>query len=298
MPIAIRIDQPTSDRSARADMYGGTINVTTPSTASTALVEFARELIGEAFGRRDPELAQFDLPVDGYGEIVARLETGFLGHDEPRRLVQRLLVDRGCDPASTYFDVPRLRVSTSDDYLGTGIAYAWHPYRDTWRAAPLAQLDHWMPVYGITEDDAKAFHPEYFDRAVGNDSAEYDHDHRDATHPLPRLSETVDLLSSTTFVPPVGAILQFSGQHLHSDVPNTSGRTRFSIDFGTVDAGDLRVGLSARDVDSRCAGSTICDFMSAADLSPLPGDVVAPFRSGRNASARLRRRTTRAQASN
>lgn len=80
--------------------------------------------------------------------------------------------------------------------------------------------------------------------------------------------------------PPCGRHTGTLRHHLHSNVPNTSGRTRFSIDFHTVDVADIRVGLGARNVDGRSAGSSIRDFMSAADLSPVPDDVVALFDSG------------------
>jgi hypothetical protein len=284
MALAVQVDQPVGDRLQRAQMYDGTINITTPTPSSLALAMFARDLIGEAFGGRDPELTQFDLPVAEYAAILAELKPRFLHHPESKRFVQDLLVERGCDPASTYFDIPRLRISTSDDYLGTGIAYAWHPYRYTWYSAPLAQLNHWMPVYDVTEDNAMALHPEYFNRAVVNDSAVYDYsewnDVRVGARPLPGPTEPVDLLSSTVFVAPVGGILEYSGHHLQSDVPNASGRTRFSIDFRTVDVDDIRAGLGARNVDGRCTGSSIRDFTSAADLSPVPDDVIAIFNDG------------------
>jgi hypothetical protein len=282
MPIPIHVNQPVGDRLQRAQMYGGAINITTPSATSVEFVMFAREVMGEAFGGLDPESAQFDLPVKEYTAILEVLEARFLRHPESRRFVQQLLAERDCDPASTYFDVPRLRAITSDDYLGTGIAYAWRPYRDTWYSAPVAQLNHWMAVHDITEDNAMAFHTAYFNSAVKNDSQLYDHRRYVSaqSHPLPGVTGAVDLLSSTVLVPPAGGILEFSGHHLHSNVPNTSGRTRFSIDFHTVDVADIRVGLGARNVDGRSTGSSIRDFMSAADLSPVPDDVVALFDSG------------------
>ncbi|MGH3639580.1 MAG: hypothetical protein ACRDUX_11190 [Mycobacterium sp.] len=303
MPLAVQVDQPVGDRLQRAQMYDGTINITTPTPSSLALAMFARELIGEEFGGRDPELAQFDLPVAEYAAILAELKSQFIRHPKSKRLVQDLLVERGCDPAATYFDKPRLGISTSDDYLGTGIAYAWHPYRDTWCSAPLAQLNHWMPVYDVTEDNAVALHPEYFNRAVANDSAVYDHsqwnDVHAGTRPVPGPTEPVDLLSSTVFVAPVGGMLQYSGHHLHSDVPNDSGRTRFSVDFRTVDVDDIRKGLGARNVDGRCRGSSIRDFTSAGDLSPIPDDVIAMFNDGTetgNAAGVPRAQTARTRA--
>lgn len=293
MPIAVQFDQPVGGRLQRAQMYEGAINVTSPSEASIAYVTFARQLIGEAFGGRDPELAQFDLPVAEYAAILGSLKRRFAAHPESKRLLQQVLLERGCDPEATYFDVPRLRVSTSDDYLGTGVAYAWHPHRDTWCSAPLAQLDHWMPVYEISEDNALAIHTEYFNQAVANGSAAYNHyqwnakrraaaesNVRAESHALPGPTEPIEGFSSSVFVMPVGGMLEFSGHHLHSDVPNDSGRTRFSIDFHTVDVADVRAGLGARNVDGQSTGSTIRDFTSAADLSALPQDVVALFDDG------------------
>jgi len=164
-------------------------------------------------------------------------------------------------------------------------------HRDTWYSAPLAQLNYWMPVYDVSADNAMAFHPEYFDRAI--DSPVYNYYEWNAKHraaassnvrtevrPLPEPTEPVDLSSSTVLVTPVGGMLEFSGHHLHSSVPNTSGRTRFSIDFRTVNIDDIRCGAGARNVDSRCTGSSIRDFISAADLSPMPDDIVALFNDG------------------
>src|SRR3954468_17607215 len=175
MTIAVRFDQSVGGLIPRAQMYGGAINITSPSTVSIAFAMFARELIGEAFGGRDPEFAQFDLPAADHAAIIDVLKPRFIDHPESTRFVQQLLVDRGCDPETTYFDTPRLRTSTSDDYLENGISYAWHPHRDTWSSAPLAQLNHWMPVYDVTDDNAMAFHTESFNRAIANDSAAFDY---------------------------------------------------------------------------------------------------------------------------
>jgi hypothetical protein len=280
MTIAVRFDQPVGGLIPRAQMYGGALNITSPSTTSVAFAMFARELIGEAFGGRDPELAQFDLPAADHAAVLNALKPRFIHHCESTRFVQQLLLDRGCDPETTYFDVPRLRASTSDDYLATGNAQPWHPHRDTWSSAPLAQLNHWMPVYDVTDDNSMAVHTEYFSQAIPNTSASFDYHQwhardRAEGHPLPGPTETVNPFSANVFVTPVGGMAEFSGHHLHACVPNNSGRTRFSIDFRTVDVSDIRAGLGARNVDGRCTGSSIREFVSAADLTPMPDDVVA-----------------------
>jgi len=48
-----------------------------------------------------------------------------------RRSAFRDAEDLGFSLEKTYFDVPRMRSSTSDDFLTSGIAYAFHPHRDT-----------------------------------------------------------------------------------------------------------------------------------------------------------------------
>src|SRR2546422_2486545 len=55
-----------------------------------------------------------------------------------------------------------MRTATSDNYLTAGLAYAFHPHRDTWYSAPLCQVNWWLPVYEIAPDNAMAFHPRYW----------------------------------------------------------------------------------------------------------------------------------------
>ena len=55
--------------------------------------------------------------------------------------------------------------------------------------------------------------------------------------PIPR--EDFDPNPQVRFVVPPGGIVLFSGAQLHSTVPNTSGYTRYSIDFRTVNLDDV-----------------------------------------------------------
>ena len=200
----------------------------------------------------------------------------------------------GCDSEQTYFDVPRLRSSTSDGYLTTGIAYAWHPHRDTWYSAPPCQINWWLPVFELSPDNAMAFHPMYWNRAVANDSAGYNYyvwnkQHRGAAvaqlikedpRPLPKATEPLSLEPQLRLVCPVGGLIAFSGAHMHSSVPNTSGKTRFSIDFRTVNIDDARALRGAPRSDERCTGTTMRDYMRCTDHERLPADVVALYDDG------------------
>jgi hypothetical protein len=79
---------------------------------------------------------------------------------------------------------------------------------------------------------------------------------------------------------PVGGIIVFSGAHLHSSVPNTSGKTRFSIDFRSVHVDDLAVRAGAPNVDSACTGTVLREFKRARDASDLPPEIVALYEDG------------------
>jgi hypothetical protein len=286
-------DSRLDDDRRRAAIYGGDIFVTSPDEATAAFCAFTRGLIEKAFAGLDPETAQDLLAVERYAAILGDLKPRFIHHPQSKVFLREILEARGCDLDLTYVDVPRLRSSTSGGYLTSGIAYAWHPHRDTWYSAPLSQLNFWMPVYDIEPGNALAFHPEWFDRAVANSSELYNYyewntkyraaaasNIREETRPLPGPTVEVDVSDPLVLVTPVGGLVEFSGQQLHSSVPNHSGRTRYSIDFRTVHVGDVEAGLAAPDVDVACTGSSIRDFMRASDWTPMPERIVRLFEDG------------------
>ena len=58
--------------------------------------------------------------------------------------------------------------------------------------------------------------------------------------------------------------LVFSGAQFHATLPQSTGRTRFSLDFRIVDLGDHSAGLGAPDVDNRSRGSSLGDYIHPA----------------------------------
>jgi ectoine hydroxylase-related dioxygenase (phytanoyl-CoA dioxygenase family) len=169
------------------------------------------------------------------------------------------------------------------------IAYAFHPHRDTWYSAPMSQINWWLPIFDITPENCLAFYPKYFSRAVQNNAQIYNyaewnkrsrieaakHVNSD-TREQPKPQEEVDPDKIQIICPPAGLIL-FSGAHLHETVPNTSGIARYSIDFRTVHYGDAVAHLGAENVDSRCTGTTMGDYVRCSDLAHLPEALVASY---------------------
>jgi hypothetical protein len=160
--MAVFIDSDHDDAERRTGLYAGNIYVYSATEAGTEFATFAQQYVRDAFGGRDPEHVQYEMDVTEYAALLADLKPKFIHHEESKRLIRRLLVSFGCDADDTYFDVPRLRTSTSDGYLTTGIAFAFHPHRDTWYSAPMCQVNWWMPVFPIGPDNGMAFHPRYW----------------------------------------------------------------------------------------------------------------------------------------
>jgi hypothetical protein len=76
---------------------------------------------------------------------------------------------------------------------------------------------------------------------------------------------------------PPGSILMFSAQQMHSSVPNTSGVTRFSVDFRIVNSDDAAARRGAPIVDAQCTGTTMRDYLRGTDLAHVPDDIVRMY---------------------
>jgi len=277
----------------RAQIYDGELHLHAPRESTAALCQLAREMSEKAFAPLDPRTAQFELPVERYAEILSELKPAFIHHPRSKECIQAILRDFGCDVERTYFDVPRLRTSTAEDYLTTGIAFAFHPHRDTWYSAPMCQINWWMPLYPMTENNGIGFFGRYFREPVANNSEVYDYQRWNETarfnaaqhigkdtriQPTPQQ----DVDGSAEFrpvLPPDGLVI-FAGAQLHASVPNGSQETRLSVDFRTVHFDDAVAGRGAPNVDSRCTGTAMGDYLRGTDLEHLPEELVAKHREG------------------
>ena len=290
---AVLFDSPLNDDQRRARLYAGDLFVFSPTKSSRELIGLARSLLEEAFPGVQPEQAQFHFPVEEYAAILAKVKPAFIHHPDCKRLVPGILTELGCDPDQVHFDVPRMRTSTSDGYLTTGIAYAFHPHRDTWYSAPMCQINWWIPISLLEPGNAMAFHPGYFDRGVRNDSCTYDYGVWNAKHRFgavkhvgkdtrrqPHSFDPIQWDPNIVLCPPPGSIIAFSAAQMHSSIPNSTGYTRLSIDFRTVHAQDARELKGAVNVDSFCTGSAIDDYLRCADLAHLPADIQSTYEPG------------------
>jgi hypothetical protein len=283
----IYFDSRFDDNERRRLLFDGQIFVYAPTDASRQLCEFAQGLAREAFAPHDPREAEHQLPSDEYVAILAKLKPTFVHHPEAKVLLRGVLAELGCDLAKTYFDVPRLKTVATLDHQSSGLSTGIHPHRDSWYSAPLCQLNWWLPVFDIGSASALAFHPHYWQTPVRNSSSRFNHylwnqgarkaaavDKARYSESQPRPEEPIAMDPQVRFILPVGGVILFAGAQLHSAVPNTSGRTRFSIDFRTVHHDDLAERRGAPNVDTAATGTTLRDFMNVDTLERLPERIV------------------------
>jgi hypothetical protein len=291
--VNIFIDSKINDDDRRKELYRGSIFFHRSNVNAENLCQLARDLIAEAFGSLDPRKVQEAMPAEKSSEILSVLKPRFIHHPKAKEYIQGMLTELGCDLTKTYFDVPRMRTAFPGDYLKSGIAYAFHPHRDTWYSAPFCQINWWMPIYPISSENCMAIHPRYWDQPIRNGSSAYNYHQwnlesrqnaaqhiKTDTRVQPKPEEPVELDPQFRLICEPGAVYQFSAAQLHSTVPNTSGSTRYSIDFRTVHLEDVWTRTGAPNIDSACTGTTMGDYLKGTDLSHLPPEAIALYQDG------------------
>jgi hypothetical protein len=290
-------DRRLSDDERRHALYNGDIFVYSPIEATRKLCALARRILEEAFTPHDSRLIDQYLGMEEAAGILAKLKPAFIHHPECKRLLPEIIVGLGGDPAKTYFDVPRMRSAYPTNYLTSGIAYAFHPHRDTWYSAPMCQINWWLPIFDITPENCLFIKPNYFAHAVKNNSEIYNYQEwnarsrsdaakhvRSDTREQPKPQQEIEQEDLRVICPPGGIIL-FSAAQLHGTVPNTSGVARYSIDFRTVHLDEVLAHDGARNIDARCTGTTMGDYLRCTDLQHLPAEVIASYDEGAKIAA-------------
>ena len=289
---SVYFDGELSDEERRQRLYAGDIVMLSAKPGTQALVALARAMLEDAFTPHDPRSVHKHMTPERVAEILSKLKPSFIHHPKCKELIPAVMSENGVDLDKIYFDVPRLRSAYPAHFLSSGIAYAFHPHRDTWYSAPMCQINWWMPIYPLSANNAMGFYPRYFSEPVKNNSDIYNYyewntknrasaaQHvKGDTRQQPKPQQELDPLT-VRYLPAPGGIIVFSGAQLHETVPNTTDLARYSIDFRTVHLDDVVAGRGAPNIDSRCTGTTMRDYLRASDLQPLPEDVVRRYDDG------------------
>ena len=300
MNCTVHIDSPLTDDERRARLYAGDIFIFSPNPHSRRLIDLGSEMLEEAFKGLDPRKLHETMSVEAVVEVLKDLKPRFIHHPRCKELIPAMLHHWGIDLEKLYFDVPRMRTAYPSDFLSSGIAYAFHPHRDTWYSAPAMQLNWWLPIYPLDRENCMGFYPHHFASPVRNNSEIYNYyrwneqsrataaQHvKTDTREQPKPQEAVKG-PSIRYLPQPGGCILFSGAQLHETIANTSGVARYSIDFRTVHLDDVKAHRGAPNIDSRSTGSTLRDYLKASSPSEkLPDDLVAEYDDGSEVQAAI-----------
>jgi hypothetical protein len=274
MPVFVDLEVPPDE--LRQTLFDGNLVILTKLSAVREFVQHAREQLTELFWPHDPEFAHEHFDPPAMARMLGIWKPAFIHSDRSKKLVCEIIQEAGFAAEFTHYDVPKPRTAFPVGHLTTGVAFAFPWHRDTWYSAPAQQINWWLPVYTARPDNSMSFDLQNFGQAVPNTSGGFDYYDNNAKR-LTTASQVAmetqarpgaidhEPLHDLVVLPSPGAVLLFSGQQLHTSIPNTSGRARYSVDFRTVDARDLTAGRGAALVDADCTGTSIRDFRSIAD---------------------------------
>ncbi|GAA2640650.1 hypothetical protein GCM10010399_87800 [Dactylosporangium fulvum] len=274
--MAVHIDLQASADDLRRHLYDGHLLVMTRLPSVAQFVEHARAQLTELFAPHDPQHAHEHLDPAEMAKVLGAWKPRFIHDERSKKLVRNIIEEAGFDAEQTHFDVPKPRTAFPVGHLTTGVAFAFPWHRDVWYSAPNQQLNWWLPVLPVREDNAMSFDLDRFNRPVSNNSADFDY----YANNVGRLTTAASVKKEAqvrpgaidhnppnelVVLPSPGQVLLFSGAHLHRSIPNTSGLARYSIDFRTVHVPDVLEQRGAPLADTHSTGTAIRDFVNVAD---------------------------------
>lgn len=283
--MSVLVDPGAHGDALRQCLYDGNLVVLTRLPAVGEFVEHARQELAELFSPHDPEHANEYIDPEQMAKLLGAWKPSFIHSDTSKKLVGEIIRQAGFPAEHTHYDVPKPRTSFPVGHLTTGVAFAFPWHRDVWYSAPAQQINWWLPVFPVREDNSMAFDLRSFDQTVPNSSDTFDYYENNAGRLTTATGVTREQQArpgaldhqaahELVVIPAPGEILLFSGAQLHTSIPNRSGRARYSIDFRTVDARDLLAGRGAPLVDVHCTGTAIRDFHNVADESSFDEEIV------------------------
>ncbi|MBP9885991.1 MAG: phytanoyl-CoA dioxygenase family protein [Leptospiraceae bacterium] len=256
-------------------LFQGKIVKFTDCKHSKKLALYTKKFLVNKLSEQNIKEFEYKVSREKFHQILSNLKPTFSNSKKTKELVTKILKEIGFNLNFNIFDLVRLRSITSYAHTIPDAKPAFAVHRDTWYANSQSQINWWVPIFDVTEEDTFAFYPDYFSKPVKNNSNEFDYDlwnsfggyqsvTSNESKVFPELQEKLDLSSTLKIPCRAGDLLLFSASHLHGTTPNTTNKTRFSVDFRTVDLEDL--GKSgAPNVDNFSKGSIIQDMILATD---------------------------------
>ncbi|MCU0657426.1 MAG: phytanoyl-CoA dioxygenase family protein [Polyangiaceae bacterium] len=272
---------PLPDGPLRDALYQGEVFLLAPTRASLLLTREVLALLEDRLGP-DPRAVHQHLSNEQIFARVGELRRLFFLDPHFHQRTRELIDAVGLDPGRCAFDPMRLRVVLHDGHKNPLARAVYYPHRDTWYAHPPSVIAFWIPLHDLLPDETFVFYPERLRSEIPNDSERFDYPtwvkkdwglkigwqgERDGERAhYPGTLGAPDPGPAVGFSCQRGETLLFAGAHYHQTLAQSTGRTRFSLDFRVVHLGDLEAGRGAPSVDRRCTGSAVVDYVHPAGL--------------------------------
>jgi hypothetical protein len=262
---AINYREPPRDSSALyAALYAGAVVRYSGVAHMAAIAAFTRAFVQERLAPYPAPHIHRYLEPQALARKLGEVQSAYAQSSEAKRLWSALFAAVGLDMQDTARDRLMLRFQAHTDPEATP---TWSRstatvgfHRDTWGTNLSAQINWWAPVWPITAGRTFAIHPDLWDVAIPNNSADFDLAQvmerlRTAPNTLgpgqlaPHPTDAVDPRGGVPVVLEPGEIIAFSSAHAHVGVPNHTGLTRISLETRTVSITDTRARLGAPNRD-------------------------------------------------
>lgn len=269
------LSPPQNEAERNRRIYDGHVLVFRDVPALHRLTARLVRLVESRFGG-EPERVHTRLDVAGQAEAAETIRQDVARDEATRDLLTETLREVGADLSNTFRDPLKLRMQPPAVGQDSALVAPLAAHRDTWGSNVMAQTNWWAPALPITAERTIALFPQAFRKPVPNDSAAWDleaflaarREGRDYPM-LPAATETPDPATAVPFVIAPGDLLCFSGAHLHASVVNSTGTTRFSLEWRSVNGPDAKAGHGAPNVDGRAPWITDHWFKHALDGTRL-----------------------------
>jgi len=257
----------------RRSLYAGEI-FHVPATLQTQdLVQDIHAALENEFGAPLQEV-HTRLIFDDMKRPLAKLRHDLEHHPRYAQAGGAIIAALGLPAEDMRRDALRLRCVMHDGHQSPQATRAYAAHRDTWFGNPQSQINFWIPLHDVTPAQSFTFYPGYFNAPVKNTSGGFDYAQwmqvagwqgaktvqKYAEVDYPQVLETPCDAGAFAFSAKAGDIVIFAASHLHQTVKNTSGLTRFSLDFRAVHMADHLAGIGAPNPDNASRPDALQDY--------------------------------------
>jgi hypothetical protein len=265
MSMFSEITRPLSPESFCSRLYAGEMLKFSGFAAMQALVTATRVFCEQGLAPKHPTQTYEQGRHGEHADCLNGLHRRYNVDAEIRRCWLQVFEAVGLKLEHTAGDRLFLRFQThhpEEASRGTDVATAPLPFhRDTWGSNLYAQVNWWAPVYAVDGTATMVLYPDFWSRPVKNTTASFElpavvRRNRETPRTRVNVNELIPSIEQAVqekFARPVviepGELIAFSGAHLHRSIPNTSGRTRVSLETRTVAIPDVLAGRGAPNID-------------------------------------------------